>query len=800
MMLDLTVRIFKHINMNALLAFLLLLGVLGSVAYGLSEIITALSFSSLFVYAITGLWLGRLLGRTKLRAWSSASLIVLIGVTAALLWVGNLIPPLVNLSRAAALWASGYLQNQPEIIENITPIQLALTELSFSINSIWLDLTDWGQSLSSASPITQISVIFLIWGLMVWMVSAWAGWVHRRYHNVMLSIMPASVLLVATLGYTWSNPSSLIPLLFFSLLLMASTWLNKIEEHWQSDDIDYPVDARTDTLIAAVTISLILVLLANFLPRISVRKIAETIQNYTNPPIEEVQPIIESIGIEVSKPSIGRFGSMLEAGLPRDHLIGAGPELSEQVVMTVQISGGLPPSKEASEYIPLYWRGLTYDRYTGTGWNSSDVTLQRYAPEETIIPLDRSSHRIIQQEIRFTDESNLLFAAGDLITADERFRVAWRSEPLPSRQESNPADFFGAAIDELSYQAKSFVPVTDRSTLRETSFLYPDGIRDNYTLVPVRTPQRVIEHTLSLTEDVQNPYDRAMIIENYLRQFEYTTDLPAPPEDRDIVEYFLFDLQKGYCDYFATAMVVMARAAYMPARLVVGYSRGTYDQANDRYVITEADAHSWAEIYFTGVGWVPFEPTPARSEIARSDQPLAFPEESSYNIDPESLLPGIQPLFGSWLITSLVFGIGLVWIGMVWLTVDDWWLKRNTHETMAAKLYLRLYKHGRRLGIPVQKETTPSEFLTTFREQVASLPIRRLAIKQMEQLNQGVDRFTNIYIQAQYSSKGLENENKRQTIEIWSRLRRQLLIAQSLAWAKRLRHKQRTDNEANHLE
>jgi hypothetical protein len=64
-------------------------------------------------------------------------------------------------------------------------------------------------------------------------------------------------------------------------------------------------------------------------------------------------------------------------------------------------------------------------------------------------------------------------------------------------------------------------------------------------------------------------------------------------------------------------MAVMARAAGLPSRLVVGFASGSYDPINNRYVVTEADAHSWVEIYFTGRGWVEFEPTASLPIIQR---------------------------------------------------------------------------------------------------------------------------------------------------------------------------------------
>ena len=102
---------------------------------------------------------------------------------------------------------------------------------------------------------------------------------------------------------------------------------------------------------------------------------------------------------------------------------------------------------------------------------------------------------------------------------------------------------------------------------------------------------------------------RLLAIEAYLRTISYTLDVPAPPLDRDVADYFLFDLRRGYCDYFATAMVVLARSVGIPARLVTGYASGGYDVISAQFVVLEKDAHSWVEVYFPSYGWVEFEPT-----------------------------------------------------------------------------------------------------------------------------------------------------------------------------------------------
>ena len=97
-----------------------------------------------------------------------------------------------------------------------------------------------------------------------------------------------------------------------------------------------------------------------------------------------------------------------------------------------------------------------------------------------------------------------------------------------------------------------------------------------------------------ITADVTTPYDKATRIETFLRTYSYTLDLPPVPEGRDLVDYFLFDAPGGYCDYYASAMVVMLRVVGVPARLASGYVRGEYDFQRGEYRVIAKDAHSSA--------------------------------------------------------------------------------------------------------------------------------------------------------------------------------------------------------------
>lgn len=113
----------------------------------------------------------------------------------------------------------------------------------------------------------------------------------------------------------------------------------------------------------------------------------------------------------------------------------------------------------------------------------------------------------------------------------------------------------------------------------------------------------------------QTAYDKVRAIEQYfqLGQYTYETkDVAVPKENEDYVDQFLFETKRGYCDNFSTSMVVLVRSLGIPARWVKGYTSGRLVSEQDGenlYEIRNHDAHAWVEVYFEGVGWVPFEPT-----------------------------------------------------------------------------------------------------------------------------------------------------------------------------------------------
>ena len=339
------------------------------------------------------------------------------------------------------------------------------------------------------------------------------------------------------------------------------------------------------------------------------------------------------------------------------------------------------------------------------------------------------------------------------------------------------------------------MPAVNEEQLRSAGSDYPKWVRDRYLALPDQVPDRVRALARDLTATELTPYDRALAIESYLRTFQYTLDAPSPPLGRDVADYFLFDLQRGHCDYYATTMVVLARAAGLPARLVIGYASGTYDARNGRYIVAEADAHAWVEIYFPEYGWIEFEPTAGRPPIERLTEfsPSEWPEpatplgpqgppEPAFTLQSRAAQFWWLGILGSLAVAMLV--------GLAWSVADGWRLRSLTPAATMATFYRRLQHHRRRLGIPMREGDTPYEFAASFAKQFAVLAKRKYwwdtalapTVQEAQQL-------INLYVQASYTPRPLNTDDQRQAIQSWRWLNRRLWVAWVLQkwWGSSLR-------------
>lgn len=257
---------------------------------------------------------------------------------------------------------------------------------------------------------------------------------------------------------------------------------------------------------------------------------------------------------------------------------------------------------EAEE--PRFWRVASYDRYTGDGWvrtgNPRPYDDRRLdgPPGET---------RTLRQEFRAESAIGTVPAAWKPV----------RYTGAPSISVTNEGGFQpdGDLASGDSYEVQSEVLVSTPSELREAGTDYGDAVSELYTQLPDSTPDRVAERTSILTANAENPYETALVVERWLQEEKgYSLEVDRP--DYSVADSFLFEMEEGYCVYFATTMVAMLRTQGIPARFTVGYTTGQRTDQNE-WVIRGLNSHAWVEAYFPDHGWVEFDPTPSgpREEV-----------------------------------------------------------------------------------------------------------------------------------------------------------------------------------------
>ncbi|MFB6243696.1 MAG: DUF3488 and DUF4129 domain-containing transglutaminase family protein [Halobaculum sp.] len=291
---------------------------------------------------------------------------------------------------------------------------------------------------------------------------------------------------------------------------------------------------------------------------------------------------------------------------------------------------------------PAYWRVGSYDRYTGGGWVRTGESQPydgsvRSPPGETV-------------ELRQQYEMRAEF---DAIPAAWK-PVSIRGSPSGITQVTSNGGFTPrtALQENESYTVVSQRPQYTTGELRRAGTDYPGAVRQRYTQLPESTPDRVSERTQRVIAeaDASTPYDAAVAIEQYLESTkEYSLDVPNP--SGNIADTFLFEMDEGYCTYYATTMVTMLRSQGIPARFVTGYTTGQR-VGPEQYVVRGLDSHAWVEVYFPDVGWVRFDPTPA---AARSDAEQTAIDEAresgTVNVDAAGSEDGVYttppPTFGA---------------------------------------------------------------------------------------------------------------------------------------------------------
>ena len=281
-------------------------------------------------------------------------------------------------------------------------------------------------------------------------------------------------------------------------------------------------------------------------------------------------------------------------------LFDAGESIS--VLGSISLTPEIRYTVESEE--PRYWRVASYDRYTGDGW----VRTGNPRPyDDRRLDSPPGETRTLRQE--FQAES----AIGTIPAAWKPVRYSGEPSVSVSSEGGFQPDATLSTGD--SYEVRSELLVATPDGLRGAGTDYDDAIAELYTQLPDSTPDRVTERTSILTANAENPYETALVVERWLQETKgYSLEVDRP--DFNVADAFLFDMDEGYCVYFATTMVTMLRTQGIPARMTVGYTSGQRIDEN-RWVVRGLNSHAWVEVYFPGQGWVQFDPTPSgpREEV-----------------------------------------------------------------------------------------------------------------------------------------------------------------------------------------
>jgi transglutaminase-like putative cysteine protease len=471
-------------------------------------------------------------------------------------------------------------------------------------------------------------------------------------------------------------------------------------------------------------------------------------------------------------------------------------QLSNTPVFTVQSS------------VPSYWRLTSLDTYTGSTW----ISTGSYRGFHTTLPGSRplgtrevKEHFVISQL-----ESAWLPSAFNPFRVDGVHGVTY--DPASNSLITAEQNSDGLSYTVTSYQYLSTLNAAD---LRSApSFSFPSS----YTALPNTVPAEVRDLAHRLTAGKTTEYDKALAIQDYLLSPLYSYNLQPPFDgtDNDAISNFLFVTHQGYCQQFAGAYAVLARLAGLPTRLAVGFATGTLQ--NGVYHVTDAQAHTWPEVYFgSQYGWIPFEPTPGFSAPGTSGyensvgssgakQPSASlttrPSTPSTTIGPKS---GIKPhgttpttLASSgaasltsrgpgpgWLAVLAVIGAAAVWVGfnIGWRRLRWARRRRRSRSEGAAAEVLANWAEADEVMTWVGLGRHPSE---TFDEYARRVSDRIVWMSTEEALPRAVTRLAALAELAAFAptvAAGAPNEARSLAVNIRQGFFRSASIRRRLVWA-----------------
>lgn len=506
-----------------------------------------------------------------------------------------------------------------------------LTELADRINRWWADVSNGVAGTDNLIFALFLSVLF-------WYLAHNTLWHLFRLDRIWRAVIPPGLVLIINHYHYDGNTSLdfyLIGFLFFALLLIILAYVNSREYEWRRQRIVYSGKLRQHFLRLGATMAVVVSLVGWIMPP------GTTQDNW-----ERIEEFIGSDALDEVRKLWNRLFSSLEGrgvattdyyGGDRLDLTGS-IQLSDEPVMLVRVP---------QQNIRYYWRSTVFDTYDGRGWehqrsvraykdsNGMSFNIGNYASRRNVrqdITLYISASSLLyaapqpQQihDVAVEAELNCIFGGSNCVNQNQQVDLALIRARTPLREDDR-------------YTVTSSISIATADELRLAMTDYPDWVRNTYLQGTnrVSAEARILTQQIVSVNNATTPYDKAKAIEQWLRNnIVYNESIPAPPLGRDPIDWFLFEIQQGYCNYYASAMIMMLRSEGIPARMAAGFAQGSL--RSDGYLVRENDAHTWVEVFFPGYGWVEFEPT-------ADEQPINRPGDRSFQNDFPTFTPQPTP-------------------------------------------------------------------------------------------------------------------------------------------------------------
>lgn len=550
---------------------------------------------------------------------------------------------------------------------------------------LWTVLGD----ISRRDQVTDNILFLYLMAILFWCLSTYAGYILVRRAGMWRAVVPMGItaLVIETFDPLLTRRSWFLAIyLFLALLLVARMHYLVNSKRWRDVRTYIPSDAGFEQTRIAVGVVLVLVLLSWNIPTL-----AEDVPVFSTIYRNQIEPFRQKVSDRMSF----LFSSLRESvGLVYDYysdqmILGSGTGLSEALEMTVEAPGSLYLGQR------FYWRARVYDTYETGEWRTSITANLFYQPSDQIPSVDSSKR--IRASFRFRPAQSIMtiYSTGQPVQfsrAGELQAVTNLDGTLDLVAFKSSPYIRAGEVYEVTASLPSFTEVDLRSAGED----YPAWVTDRYLQLPEEITPRTIELARQIAANYDNPYDIASAITSYIRSnIDYVETLDESPRQQEPIDWFLFDYRKGFCNYYATAEVILLRSVGIPARLAVGYAQGEGNQLEPvpgksseerfeegyqtnivNYTVRQKNAHAWPEVFFPGLGWVEFEPTTSEIPIFRpsgeptpltpfdeelpelgSDKPPFEPGDSIYP-EPEEAEPGEKAY------SPFSLGLGIIAIGI----------------------------------------------------------------------------------------------------------------------------------------